>query len=304
MIFDNKEWMSGHNKGYTDFGWASPITLTVTQDSDIAVKTGAYFFHRYGENSQVDHRPILSLQYSASETQLLSFGTLNQPDEIHPALMQPVRLLSDPLAEGIQWRLDTEKINTVLWLDWNILETSDTAERFNTGFHIEWQPMTNLWLQHTLLHDHTDGQITNDPTSKRIYGTYNSLFWESDFPKQRPKIRMGAAVIDSQADVNDLISKGFGTEVFITADMNQAHWLHQLTLSHYWGSGQVTGGFVLYQHEQLDTLKFTSTYLASNNMNIELALAIDWVNLQANTSQKINVIWSLGHSSLIQPDLN
>jgi len=295
FIFDNKEWMSGDESGYTDFGWTSPLTLSY-EDSALDFQAGIYLSHRYSDNNDIATKPIFHLNYQITEFQQLALGTLPRPTSIHDALLPPVRWLEDPWVEGIQWQLSTEKLKSSFWLDWKTLETIDTAEQFNTGVNIEWQAISNIKLQHSILHDHTDGQITNDPTSKRIYGTFNGLFWHVLEPGNQLQWVLSIAAIASSADINDVKNSGSGTEVSSSISLRQKHWQHRVILSHYSGTPQVTDGFVLYQYEQLDSLELSSSYQADDSMTIKLESRTDWVNHRANTTQTINVIWSISQS--------
>lgn len=294
FLFENKEWMSGHISGYSDFGWVAPATLEFEATSDTTILFGGYAIRRYSEDNEVNLLPLLGLNYHPGLHHQFNLGTLNNHHDIHEAIYASTRRIIDPTGEGIQWKYTKNLLKMDFWLDWQKLEKTESAEQFNTGITTQWSPIKNITLNHSFIHNHTGGQITEDITEIRQYGINNQIEWRIFGIQAGNNLTLGFSLINSEQSLNDVESSGEGSEFFLELYNTQKKWNSNIRLSRYQGSPQVINGSPLYSFKSLSSLSFSSVFAANEHLSIYLESKFDWIEGGFNSAQTINFNWTMG----------
>ncbi len=294
FLFNNHEWASGTDLGYTQFGWYAPVSVTVNSSDSTSFSGGYNLLYNYGDPEQLDRsEPFLRLNFQPNNTNKIVLGTLEPGHQIHPAMIDLSRIIDINAEQGAQWLHQSASIRSDLWFNWREMETEEKAEEFEVAGTVKWDVTRNTSGYFAALHNHRGGQITEDHSELRNYGLHLGISHMLGFIKNR----------DSEIFVNYLWSDSIENETYHTGGQGvevkyqetmyfSSQWLGRWWLSDYQGEAQdMQYGYALYQTSHLQTFGMRALHKTDKNVQIEMGLDVQMSEGAFNSSQVISVNW-------------
>lgn len=171
-FFKNNEYFGNISTGYTLMGSQLGTQLAYLPNPNVRIQAGAFFHKDFGNDTMLRIRPILSCKIQKNGYSVL-FGTLE--GTFAHRMIEPLynyeRYITDPIENGIQIKIDRQKIWSDTWMNWEVMQYvgSDYQEQFSVGHHTDFTIFKNTTSKITIpvqfLVSHKGGQIDIDTTS-------------------------------------------------------------------------------------------------------------------------------------------
>ena len=143
---DNTEFFNPFRDGGTVFGAAGTFAVELPLSDYATFRGGLFLNHRFGsEHFAEQWRPVISLSVRSGAS-TFTMGTLDTvPDDGAPApdltgphgLLPPLQVetlaFTRPNEGGLQWQVNSERIEQDAWINWQRLNTPMHRERFDVG---------------------------------------------------------------------------------------------------------------------------------------------------------------------------
>ncbi len=143
---DNTEFFNRFRDGETLFGAAGTIAVDLPLSDRATVRGGLFLNHRFGsEHFAEQWRPVISLTVRTGPS-TFTMGTLDTiPEEGAPApdltgphgLLPPLQVetlaFTRPYEAGLQWQVESARLEQDTWINWQRLNTAEHRERFDAG---------------------------------------------------------------------------------------------------------------------------------------------------------------------------
>ncbi len=172
---DNTEFFNPWREGETLLGSEGRIFLDVDLNDQVTVRAGVFGNHSFGdEDTFRTVRPVLALHLRGGRSHFI-LGSLDTaryrkpgadrggPHELLPPLQRETLAFTRPDEAGLQWFLDSDRIEQELWLNWQQLNTETHREAFDTGVRGELALVTDPRLPISLSYQfhlvHHGGQL-------------------------------------------------------------------------------------------------------------------------------------------------
>lgn len=170
---DNTEFFNPFRDGETLFGAAGTLAVELPLSDYATFRGGLFLNHRFGsEHFAEKSRPVISLSVRSGAS-TFTMGTLDTvPDDGAPApdltgphgLLPPLQVetlaFTRPYEAGLQWQVDSDRIEQDAWINWQQLNTAMHRERFDAGVRGR-VPFRDLpiALGYQFHHTHEGGQL-------------------------------------------------------------------------------------------------------------------------------------------------
>jgi len=171
---DNTEFFNPWRDGETLFGAEGRLFLDVVLNERVTLRGGVFGNHRFGDDDGFRTvRPVLALHLTGPTSRFV-IGSLESgartlgrgPDALGPhGLLPPLQreTLAFTRADeaGLQWMLDTGRVEHDLWINWQQLNTPMHREVFDTGVRgrLALGPPGRAWLSYQAHLVHHGGQL-------------------------------------------------------------------------------------------------------------------------------------------------
>ena len=143
---DNTEFRNPWRDGETLLGTEGRLFLDIDLDEHVTLRGGLFGAHRFGdENNFETVRPVLALHVKNDVTRFI-IGSIESgaqqvalgPDQLGPhGLLPPLQrtslAFSRPDEAGLQWTVDTDRVEQDAWINWQQLNTEQNQELFDFG---------------------------------------------------------------------------------------------------------------------------------------------------------------------------
>jgi hypothetical protein len=144
---DNTEFANPFREGETQLGAAARVFVDVALSESATLRAGFFGRGRFGSHRFLEEaEPVIALELKRGTSRFL-FGSLDTaawrthvrgPDEDTPhALLPPleVETLTFTRAHemGLQWRVESPRLEHDVWINWQRLNTAAHRERFDAG---------------------------------------------------------------------------------------------------------------------------------------------------------------------------
>lgn len=293
FLFNNHEWASETDTGYTQYGWYAPVAMTIKPSNDVSLSLGYGLLYNYGDQEDLDSSdPFLRLTYSPNRFDRVVLGTLESGHNIHPALIDLSRLFESNVEQGAQWLHQSPKLRTDFWFNWRIKETEETAEEFEVAMTSEYDfgPFTNYAA---VVANHRGGELTEDHSELRNYGAHFGMGYHLGFIKSRDAEFIVSYLASDFLEDETFQAGGHGVEVKYQELTHYGNsWSSKWWLSNYQGEGQaMQQGYALYQSEELQTFGVRGLYKTQSNVQIEMGFDLEMSEGDYNSSQIISFNW-------------
>jgi hypothetical protein len=171
---DNTEFFNPFREGETTIGAHGLVVGEARTSPRLAIRAGAFGLQRFGSVHAFDQwRPIISLVIGGSKSRLI-LGTLESvrrgrgigPDRSGPhALLPPLQIetlsFTRPWEAGLQWLVNTERIEHEWWLNWQRVGTASQRERFDAGSTSRFKVHRAITIGGDFHIVHDGGQLTS-----------------------------------------------------------------------------------------------------------------------------------------------
>ncbi len=171
-FFKNNEYFGNISTGYTLMGSQLGTQLAYLPNPNVRIQAGAFFHKDFGNDTMLRVRPVLSCKIQKNGYSVL-FGTLE--GTFAHRMIEPLynyeRYITDPIENGIQIKIDRQKIWSDTWMNWEVMQYigSTYQEQFSVGHHTDFTLFRNSASKITIpvqfLVSHKGGQIDIDTTS-------------------------------------------------------------------------------------------------------------------------------------------
>ena len=170
-FFKNNEYFGKISTGYTLFGAQLGTQLAFQPSPYVRIQAGAYFLKDYGNDTAMHVRPLLTCKIEKNGYSFL-FGNLegNFAHRLIEPLYNYERYITNPLENGIQFKINKDKIWSDTWMNWEVMQYlgSNYQEQFSAGHHsditIFHKNKSMFTLPFMFLFAHKGGQIDIDTT--------------------------------------------------------------------------------------------------------------------------------------------
>lgn len=143
---DNTEFSNPFRAGETLFGAFGTVAIEASLSDRLALRAGVFGHQRFGSERAFDQaRPSLALVIGDRRSRIV-FGTLETPqytDAIGPDRFGPHGLLPPvqretlgferPWEAGLQWLVETERVQQDVWIHWQQIARAGRREIFDVG---------------------------------------------------------------------------------------------------------------------------------------------------------------------------
>jgi hypothetical protein len=143
---DNTEFSNPFREGETELGVFGRVFLDLPLAANVNIQAGVFGRQVFGSEDGFDEvRPVLTLAVGSPRSRLL-LGTLDTvrraqgagPDRLGPhGLLPPLQretlALERPWEAGVQWIVDTPRVQQDMWLHWQRVQSAVARERFDAG---------------------------------------------------------------------------------------------------------------------------------------------------------------------------
>jgi hypothetical protein len=235
---DNTEFANPFREGETLLGTAGRIFVEATLSETATIRGGLFAKGRYGSHEFLEEiEPVITLELKRGPQRLL-FGSLDTastrmwtvgPDEDTPhGLLPPIQreTLTFQRAHemGLQWRVQSPRVDHDVWINWQRLNTAAHRERFDAGvrtraafagslaFHGQWHVV------------HEGGQqFANGPVRDSQAGAAG-LEWSPGNAALRFVFDAHAVATRSVPDRDNPAASQNGLGVFMRGALHRHHW--------------------------------------------------------------------------------
>ncbi|MBK7690342.1 MAG: hypothetical protein IPK62_16730 [Bacteroidetes bacterium] len=170
-FFKNNEYFGKISTGYTLMGSQLGAQFAYMPNAFVRLQAGAFFQKDFGNDTSLLVKPILSCKIQKNGYSVI-FGSLE--GNISHRLIEPLynyeRFISNPIENGLQIKVDKEKLWSDTWLQWERMQYpgSTFQEEFSVGHHTDFsiikQKQWELSIPLQFLVSHKGGQIDIDTT--------------------------------------------------------------------------------------------------------------------------------------------
>ena len=173
LYADNTEFFNPFRDGETLFGAAGTLAVNLPLSDYATFRGGVFLNHRFGSEQFAEQaRPVISLSVRSGAS-TFTIGTLDTvPDDGAPApdltgphgLLPPLQVetlaFTRPNEGGVQWQVDSDRLEQDAWINWQRLNTAEHRERFDAGVRGR-VPVGGLpiALGYQFHHTHEGGQL-------------------------------------------------------------------------------------------------------------------------------------------------
>jgi hypothetical protein len=169
---DNTEFSNPFRQGETLFGAFGTVGVEATISEHLALRIGVFGHQRFGSRRAFDQvRPALALVMGGPRSRFV-FGTLETPrhaggfgpDRFGPhGLLPPIQretlALERPWEAGLQWLVDTPRVQQDVWINWQRVARPGHREVFDVGLTSRVTLRPNLALRGEAHVVHQGGQV-------------------------------------------------------------------------------------------------------------------------------------------------
>ena len=176
----NNEYTGKFAKGATFFGYILSPKLVYYPTSNLRFEAGVRLQKYSGLSGFTNNTPVFSIHYQANEKWAFILGSLNQDDNhhLHEALFEPERYFTDKGENGIQILLNSKRIKSDIWINWEqfIFKNDPFQEKFTFGISANFR-LNNLDSDYALsipiqsLYTHRGGEIDASDDNKQTIST-------------------------------------------------------------------------------------------------------------------------------------
>ncbi|MCH7867329.1 MAG: hypothetical protein IH881_06495 [Myxococcales bacterium] len=118
-------------EGETLFGVLLPIRFRYRAHERLQLELGGLFGEDFGDSKRLNvAEPLFRIGFSPSPRVHLVAGTIYPTHWIHDALVDDTNKLRGRAEQGVQLRVDRDRVKQDLWINWRVRETGMWAEEF------------------------------------------------------------------------------------------------------------------------------------------------------------------------------
>ena len=172
---DNTEFFNPFRDGETTLGAHALVFGEARLSDRLAVRAGAFGNQRFGSHDAFeDVRPVLTLVVGPPQSRLI-LGTLETvrrvggigPDHTSPhGLLPPLQVetlaFTRPWEAGAQWLVDTPRVKTDAWVNWQRVANSHEREKLDAGYTGRFTVHRAIKIGGDFFIVHEGGQLTNN----------------------------------------------------------------------------------------------------------------------------------------------
>lgn len=179
----NNEYFSNFAVGYTLIGYFIKPQMVYHPFSKLEINLGGYFLNYFGSiDKKIFVYPVFSIKYKPISLFSITFGSLQ--GTVNHCLPETIydseTYITDNVENGLQFNLNSQKIKSQLWLDWQqfIFKNSNYPEKFCIGNYTNYN-LLNLNSKKSLNIDiggiisHIGGQI--DTSGVAVQSIVNTI---------------------------------------------------------------------------------------------------------------------------------
>jgi hypothetical protein len=170
---DNLEASNPFRAGETLLGTFATAALEARLTDRLALRGGAFVHQRFGSDQRFDEaRPLLSLIVGGAKSRLV-LGTLETvrrvdgqgPDRtgahgLLPPIQRETLAFDRPWEGGIQWLVNSERLQQDAWLHWQRRAAPGRRERFDAGLSSRYRLRPALGVRGDVHLVHQGGQVS------------------------------------------------------------------------------------------------------------------------------------------------
>lgn len=184
----NNEYFNDIADGYTLFGYQLSPYVSYQPLESVSISLGAYLQRDFGSHGYKEVDPTFTVKYQKNGLSVL-FGTLD--GAFNHKLIEPIydfeKVLTDPLENGFQIRLDKKRLFADVWVDWRnmIYPGEDDQEEVTGGISFNYKIVDRedftLGLPVQFFIFHRGGQIDTSDAPLQTYSNSAvgiSLLWK------------------------------------------------------------------------------------------------------------------------------
>ena len=235
---DNTEFFNPFRVGETTLGTHALVVGEARTSDRLAIRAGVFANQRFGARDAFEQvRPVLTLVVGSQKSQLL-LGTINTvrraqgigPDRSGPhGLLPPLQVetlaFTRPWEAGVQWLLDTPRVQQESWVHWQRIVNSQKRERLDAGVISRIKAHRAITIGGDFFIVHEGGQLTTnghvgDSVAGSLGGEVGGRAGALD------KLSLEAYLIASRYDPDRLDDSRtrVGLATFLRAAAERRHW--------------------------------------------------------------------------------
>jgi hypothetical protein len=198
---DNTEFANPFRSGETQLGTAGRVYIDLQLSDAATLRGGLFVKGRYGSHEFAEEvEPVIALELKRG-TSRFRFGSLDTasfraarrgPEQDTPhGLLPPIQreqLTFERAHEmGLQWRVESPRIDHDAWLNWQRLNTAEHRERFDTGVRtrVGLPASMALHAQYHLVHE--GGQQFGIGAVRDSQAAAVGLKWSAPLRRRHPR---------------------------------------------------------------------------------------------------------------------
>ena len=242
---DNTEFANPFRVGDTTFGVAGRVFIDAALNDTVTVRGGFFGLGRFGSREALEHaEPVIALHLTRSGSRFI-FGSLDTaatrhvvvgpdddtPHRLLPPLQHETLTFTRGQEMGLQWLLDSRRLDHDAWINWQRLNTAAHRERFDAGYRAQAALRSSLHLHGQWHIVHEGGQRFNSGAVADSQAAALGLEWETALAPLT-RLRVDAHLVGTR-DVADraqpeLTEAGVG--VFSRAAIERGPWRTHLVV--------------------------------------------------------------------------
>lgn len=175
-FFKNNEYFGKIATGYTLMSSQFGTQIAYLPNKNVRLQAGVLLQHDFGNKQKVILYPVMTCKLQKNGYSIL-FGTLE--GNVAHRLIDPIydyeKLITHPVENGFQIKIDKPKVWNDTWLQWNVMQYlgSTYQEEFTVGnssrFTLFENKFSKIILPFQMFISHKGGQIDVDTTSLKTF---------------------------------------------------------------------------------------------------------------------------------------
>ncbi len=286
-------------EGETLFGFLLPLRFRFQAHERLRIELGALLGEDFGDDNRLNvAEPLVRLAYSAADDVHVIAGTLYPTHWIHDALIDDTNKLRGRAEQGVQFRVDGDRLKQDLWINWHIRETSVRAEEFEIASSSQVRLMEDLLrLDAQALWSHAGGQISVDErlehnltfmTGASVGGGIGC--WGVCVEQLRVAGRFFYSIKSGRGIDRDT---GNGWETALSARMPLGESAHGTIHASYFEGNDLLQerGDPLYRIDRYAQLGGSLLFRPLPGLGIETGILGQWTDDELNFTYTVNFVW-------------
>ncbi len=286
-------------EGETLFGVLLPLRFRYRAHERLQFELGALLGEDYGDDDRFNvAEPLIRLTYSPTAQIHVVAGTIYPTHWIHDALVDDTNKLRGRAEQGVQYRVDGDRLKQDLWVNWRIRETRVRAEEFEIASSSQLRLMEDrLWLDAQAIWSHAGGQISIDDRLEHnlafMVGGSLGTAGRSGFPHLEDLRLAGRFFysIESGRGIERDSGTGWEVALALTEPLGQTT-RAKIHASYFEGNDLLDErGDPLYRLDRYAQLGGSLLFHPLPGLGIETGILGQWTDDELNFSYTVNFVW-------------